>query len=105
MSNSKYILNKAEKLVKEHRVLQVFWGAMFDIFLVVGRTKSYFVHLRKDETVACTCPYWTYQRKPCSHIMASRLYHNPHRGDMEADPEPEVSMAEIERIVAQMRSL
>jgi len=102
---SRQIETKAKKIIDEQRVYESFRTRDYSRFVVEGDRQVYHVHLWKDDTMECTCPYWTYQRKLCSHIMASHLYHNPHRRDVEADPEPELSMAEIERIVAQMPDL
>lgn len=84
----------------EQRVFELHKTREYSVFLVEGDTKTYHVHLWQDGTKECTCPYWTYRRKPCSHILASYLYSHPLKPDEPEADEPKQTEAELERIVA-----
>ncbi|MFQ5821572.1 MAG: SWIM zinc finger family protein [Candidatus Heimdallarchaeota archaeon] len=74
---SKYIQEKATRLVAKQRVIELFRIREYSTIIVVGDTKTYHVHLWNDGTMECSCPYWTYKRQICSHIIASQLCPNP----------------------------
>ena len=105
MNCSQFIQEKAKKLVAEHRVFQIFQGDAYAIFLVEGDTDKYQVHIREGGMSSCTCLYWTYRQRVCSHILASQLYHHPPRPEVLEKPEEGLSMEEMERIVAEAADL
>ena len=91
---------KAARLVAEQRVYEIFRAREYSTFWVEGKTKTYQVDLWTDGTMECTCPYWTYKRRICSHILASQLYHNQPSPEVSEEPEPELSLEESKQIIA-----
>lgn len=102
---SKHVELKAKRLVDEHCVFESFRTREYSRFVVEGDKGVYQVHLWNDGTIECTCPYWTYKRQLCSHIMACYLYHNP-RHRVVGDPsEWELSPEELEQLAAEADDL
>lgn len=100
MSYSQFIQEKATRIVAEQRVFELFRTREYSTFLVEGDSKAYYVHLWNDCTMECTCPYWTYKHRICSHILASQFYSRLQQSyDSEADGS-ELIEEELENIVA-----
>ena len=102
---SKRIEEKATWLVAEQRVFESFRTREYSRFVVEGDRSVYHVHLWNDGTMECTCPYWTYKRQLCSHILACQLYHNQSCPEVLDELESELSPEEIERVVTEADDL
>ena len=83
----------------EQRVFELHQAREYSLFQVEGDTNVYYVHLWQDGMRECTCPYWIFRRKICSHILASQFYSHPLKPDDPEVDEPELTIEEFERVV------
>ncbi|MFQ5818875.1 MAG: SWIM zinc finger family protein [Candidatus Heimdallarchaeota archaeon] len=104
MVYSQNIQQKTHRLVDKQLVFELFRAREYSLFQVEGSTRVYQVHLWNDGTIECTCPYWTYKRRICSHILVCQVYANPRKPKPEAD-KPELTLDELERNVSRAPDL